>query len=414
MCIKITDGTHHTPKYVNHGIPFISVKDIREDKIYFENTKYITELEHQKLIKRCNPEYNDVLFTKIGTVGIAKTINKNLGEFSLFVSVALLKINHNLINVNYLSAVLNSKITKIQIDQVVKGIGVPDFHLENIKELKIPLPPREIQQELTEMMGKAYELKKQKETKALELLDSIDGYVMEELGIKIEKKADIKVFSLGVKNLQNKRIDPEFSLPEFTTCINSIKSSKYQSEKIIKLAKSVIKGNLVDNQKEGDVKVLRISDITTIGDIKTQKVIVSQKSLFLPVQKLQKNDLVFVVTGATIGKITVFNELDEYYLGGDLVKIAFGSGLDSNFAFAFLSTKLNQKLLERYITGATNKHLSPSDIEKLEIPLPPLSIQQSIATEVMSRRTKAKHLQNEAKEILDKAKQEFESSIFDN
>ena len=66
---KITDGTHFTPTYVQKGIHFISVKDIHNGKINFEDTKYISVDEHRELIKRCNPEEGDLLITKSGTIG---------------------------------------------------------------------------------------------------------------------------------------------------------------------------------------------------------------------------------------------------------------------------------------------------------------------------------------------------------
>ena len=55
--------------------------------------KYISEIEHKELIARCNPQKGDMLLTKVGTTGIPVYIETDK-EFSLFVSVALLKFNH--------------------------------------------------------------------------------------------------------------------------------------------------------------------------------------------------------------------------------------------------------------------------------------------------------------------------------
>ena len=87
---KITDGTHRTPTYVDKGIAFISVKDIFDGKIGFENCKYISEEEHNNLIKRCNQEYLNILITKSGTIGRTAGV-KTKRQFSLFVSEALIK-----------------------------------------------------------------------------------------------------------------------------------------------------------------------------------------------------------------------------------------------------------------------------------------------------------------------------------
>jgi type I restriction enzyme S subunit len=75
----IVDGTHHTPTYLENGIPFISAKDIINGQISFENCKRIPESQYQELIKRCNPQKGDILLTKSGTIGrvsIVKTEQK--------------------------------------------------------------------------------------------------------------------------------------------------------------------------------------------------------------------------------------------------------------------------------------------------------------------------------------------------
>lgn len=69
ICNDISDGTHFTPTYVTHGIPFLSVKDLSKGHISFYDCKYISSEEHKKLIKRCNPQFGDVLYTKVGTTG---------------------------------------------------------------------------------------------------------------------------------------------------------------------------------------------------------------------------------------------------------------------------------------------------------------------------------------------------------
>lgn len=85
---KIVDGTHHTPTYIENGVPFLSVKDIRDENIYFDNCKYISPSEHEVLCQRCKPEPGDILVTKSGTIGRCAVIETNR-SFSLFVSVAL-------------------------------------------------------------------------------------------------------------------------------------------------------------------------------------------------------------------------------------------------------------------------------------------------------------------------------------
>jgi type I restriction enzyme S subunit len=85
----INDGTHHTPKYVQQGVPFYSVENVTAND--FTNVKYISLEEHKKLIRRCLPEKGDILMTRIGTLGITRLIDWDI-DASIYVSLALIKL----------------------------------------------------------------------------------------------------------------------------------------------------------------------------------------------------------------------------------------------------------------------------------------------------------------------------------
>ena len=90
ICSYINDGTHHTPKYVDNGVPFYSVENVTAND--FHNTKFITNEEHERLIKRCKPEKGDILLTRIGTLAKTKLVDWDV-DASIYVSLALLKLN---------------------------------------------------------------------------------------------------------------------------------------------------------------------------------------------------------------------------------------------------------------------------------------------------------------------------------
>ena len=70
ICSIITDGTHQTPNYIEEGYPFISIKDISSGKIDFSDVKYISEEEHKALYAHAPVKRGDILFTRIGTLGV--------------------------------------------------------------------------------------------------------------------------------------------------------------------------------------------------------------------------------------------------------------------------------------------------------------------------------------------------------
>jgi type I restriction enzyme M protein len=139
---KITDGAHFTPTYIEAGVPFLRVTDITESNT---SKKFIPQNEHNELIKRCRPEKGDVLYSKNGTIGIAKLIDWDW-EFSIFVSLALIKPKHDLLDPHYLECFLNSDTAYAQATARSKSGTVTNLHLVDIKTIKIPLPPLATQQ----------------------------------------------------------------------------------------------------------------------------------------------------------------------------------------------------------------------------------------------------------------------------
>ena len=137
---KLTDGTHSTPKYTAGGIPFISVKDISSGKICFENTKFISESEHEILASRCDPRRDDILLTKVGTTGIPVLVDTDK-PFSIFVSVAQLRFSTNLLDKNFLVYLLKSPLVQFQCAENTKGVGNKNWVMRDISNTLICIPP---------------------------------------------------------------------------------------------------------------------------------------------------------------------------------------------------------------------------------------------------------------------------------
>lgn len=148
---KLTDGTHKTPKYTIEGVKFVSVKDMSSGKLDLSNTKFITQAEHNELYKRCNPEKGDMLLSKVGTTGVPAIIDTD-EQFSLFVSVALLKYNHRFINEKFLYYLLMSPLVQEQVKENTRGIGNKNWVLDFIAKTVIVLPPLEEQQRIVERL----------------------------------------------------------------------------------------------------------------------------------------------------------------------------------------------------------------------------------------------------------------------
>lgn len=143
----IKDGTHQTPTYttdVKNGYKFLSSKDVTTGKVDWSHLKYIPEELHRELYARLSPRRGDILLAKNGTTGIAAIVDRD-EVFDIYVSLALIRPHG--VDPIYLWAAINSAETKQQFDASLKGIGVPNLHLGEIKKARIILPPMELQEQ---------------------------------------------------------------------------------------------------------------------------------------------------------------------------------------------------------------------------------------------------------------------------
>ena len=143
----IKDGTHQTPIYTTdaeNGYKFLSSKDVTTGKVDWSHLKYIPEELHRELYARISPRKGDILLAKNGTTGIAAIVDRD-EVFDIYVSLALIRPHG--VDSTYLWAAINAAETKQQFDASLKGIGVPNLHLGEIKKARIILPPMELQEQ---------------------------------------------------------------------------------------------------------------------------------------------------------------------------------------------------------------------------------------------------------------------------
>ena len=150
LCILIKDGTHQTPTYTDDkdtGFKFLSSKDVMTQKISWDDIKYIPAELHEKLYATIQPQRNDILMSKNGVNYGVAAVNDTDEIFDIYVSLALLRPRVDRVNPVYFRCAINNPDTKRQFDGSIKGIGVPNLHLGEIKKTKILLPPMSQQNE---------------------------------------------------------------------------------------------------------------------------------------------------------------------------------------------------------------------------------------------------------------------------
>ncbi|WP_243005508.1 restriction endonuclease subunit S, partial [Lachnospira eligens] len=157
ICYPITDGTHKTPTYSDSGYIFLSAKNITTGKINWNDIMYIPKSLHDELYSRVSPKMNDILLAKNGTTGVAAIVDREC-EFDIYVTLALLRVINNNISSQYLLKIIASNTIQDYFKSSLKGIGVPNLHLEHIRTTLTPIPPINEQNKIVEKIYQYYSL----------------------------------------------------------------------------------------------------------------------------------------------------------------------------------------------------------------------------------------------------------------
>ena len=138
---NVTDGSHHSPKVQDIGLPFISVTDVGDNSINFIDCKKILEQDFKRLIREgCKPNIGDILLTKDGTIGRAVIVKKDYPNFVILSSLGLLSPYEKLLNI-YLYYYLLSGINIDQMNSMIHGSALKRMTISKINSLIISFPP---------------------------------------------------------------------------------------------------------------------------------------------------------------------------------------------------------------------------------------------------------------------------------
>ena len=143
----IKPGTNYQPKRVESGIPFINGRHVKNGVIHFRDIKYITEEEYARVHKSWKPEKNDILITRIGTLGNVGIIQKT--DLPLALHYNSINIKEDKLTHQFLYFLLKSEYFQEQF-HLNKKQSVQEFiTIEAVEQIKISIPPPEILEEKT-------------------------------------------------------------------------------------------------------------------------------------------------------------------------------------------------------------------------------------------------------------------------
>ena len=146
ICMKITDGSHSSPRAQEYGYPMFSVKDMLEYGFDYSKCKYISK-EDFLILKQngCVPQKGDVLVAKDGSYLKQIFVCKQTKEEGILSSIAIFRPNE-LVDSYFLCYLLKSpQVYNYIANHCVSGSALPRIVLKDFKSVKLQIPSKETQ-----------------------------------------------------------------------------------------------------------------------------------------------------------------------------------------------------------------------------------------------------------------------------
>ncbi len=395
-------------EYTSDGVPFIRVSNLKAGTITNENLVYITEDKNKK---HRNTEFHpgDILISKTGNLAIS-IIPKSLPMCNISQDIIGIEIKEDY-NPKYIAILLDSNIGRTQLKRILQGQVQPHLTIGSVHEILIPIISPGSQNKIIKIIDHARMIKKQKEAEARQLLDSINDYVFSELGIEVPRLKDQTTFVVYADDIKGRRIDPYYYQPRFAEIMKAVKNGKYE---LIKLKESLkVNEKLEDLKNYDEIQYVDLASIEKdLGIVKDYKMIKSSETPSRARQKVEKEDLLVASLSGSLKSIAIIDKDETNIIASTGFHVIKKSENYNNwYLWALFRTDVYQILLDREATGAIMSAINRISFLNLSIPLPPLELQNKIAEEVKRRMQKAEQLKKEAKEVLERAKQEVENII---
>ncbi len=254
------------------------------------------------------------------------------------------------------------------INSYFRGVSIKHPYMPDIYNIPIPLPPFTEQQRIVE---------------ELDLLSSI-----------IEKK-----------KAQLKELDSLAQSIFYDMFGDPVTNEKGWEVKKLENIIKVIGGYAFKstNFKEKGIPVLRIGNINS-GEFKNSSMVFWERDDKLHKYLMHPGDLVMSLTG-TVGKsdygniCILDNSYKEYYLNQRNAQLKLKENVDKYYLSSILRFDIVKSKLTDVSRGVRQANISNKDIENLQIPLPPLPLQQQFAEKVEAIEHQKELIKQSIKEV---------------
>jgi len=369
--VKTYDGTHQTPRYVDSGIPFYSVEHVTANQ--FSKTKFISEEVYSKEIERVKIEKNDILMTRIGSIGVARLIDWDV-KASFYVSLALLK-NSEVLSSRFLVYYIATDKFQRELYKRTIHVAFPQkINLGEIGQCYACFPPKEEQQKIASFLT-VVDKKIEQLTNKKQLLEQYKKGVMQQL---FSQKLRFKGFGKEWKEKRLSDIGIHFN------GLTGKTSDDFGAGKPVITYKQIFDNSTIQIEKCGYVNVAENEKQNTA----------------------RYGDVFFTVSSESPEEVGFASVLLEKNIEPFLNSFCFGFRIDQSILYPYFSRYLFnssqfRKIVIPLAQGSTRYNMSKTAFLKLETIFPSLKEQQKIASFLMVIDLKIEAVEQQ----IDKAKE---------
>ncbi|WP_335994330.1 restriction endonuclease subunit S [Acinetobacter pittii] len=399
------------------GIPFLRVQNLCVNgEISFTGLKYINEETHEGLLKRSQVYGGDLLvkITGVGRMAIASVAPEN---FIANTNQHMVVIKPKNISSKYLAQYLNLDLVEKLASRRSTGGTRPALDYPALKSIPI------IENIDFSKLNDAYLKQKRILKEANEKLASIDAYLLEKLGVKLprqEKQLKSRIFIRNYTEIMQSRWDSYFHQKHFINFHDELNNSIYPVIDLKNLSKKITSG--ITPKSGGDAYVssddgipfIRSGDINIDGNLDYSNLLYIKEEIHnkeMNSSKLQKNDLMIAIVGATIGQIGIYLGKDEANINQAIALVRLKDDLNPFFFKELIKSSIGQWNLNHLKRPVARANINLEEISTMRLIVPPIEIQDELVEHIQKIRDEAKKLETEANLVLEKAKQEIEKMI---
>lgn len=241
-------------------------------------------------------------------------------------------------------------------------IGQWDMHYEDFKKIEVTIPPLEEQTAIAKYLDQK-----------IELLDRITASKYKQIELLKEKRAAI------INQAVTKGLDENLDVVE--SGIDWIgKIPKGWEVRKLKYVSKIISGYSFNSEDycEIGLPVVRIGDVGQEIDYENIKRVPVSLAKKVTKFKLVKGDILLALTGATIGKSSVFDNEEESYLNQRVAAIR-SVNINSRYIAYCVHSEIFKEAIRIACFGGAQENIGTPQVGNIVLSLPPPEEQTSIA-----------------------------------